>query len=62
MISKTKYKIENKEIEKIFRAAGIGGITGISPLGAGSITLCFPYPHGKKNMCSRSRRRRRLRS
>ena len=33
MISKTKYKIENKEIEKIFRAAGIGGITGISPLG-----------------------------
>ena len=41
MISKTKYKIENKEIEKIFRAAGIGGITGISPLGAGEYNAVF---------------------
>lgn len=41
MISKTKYKIENKEIEKIFRAAGIGGITGIAPLGAGEYNAVF---------------------
>ncbi len=37
MISKTKYKIENKEIEKIFRAAGIGGITRHFAFGRGGV-------------------------
>lgn len=49
MISKTKYKIENKEIEKIFRAAGIGGITGISPLGAGEYNAVFSVSTQEKD-------------
>ena len=62
MISKTKYKIENKEIEKFSAQRESAGLPAFRLWARGSITLCFPYPHGKKNMCSRSRRRRRLRS
>jgi len=41
MISKTKYKIDNPTIETLFHAAGIPGITSISPLGAGEYNAVF---------------------
>lgn len=41
MISRTKYKIDNATIEKLFRSAGISGITEIAPLGAGEYNAVF---------------------
>lgn len=41
MISRTKYKIDNATIEKLFNSAGIDGIEEISPLGAGEYNAVF---------------------
>jgi len=41
MISKTKYKIDNAGIEKLFARANITGIEEISPLGAGEYNAVF---------------------
>lgn len=41
MISKTKYKIDNVTIEKLFKAAGMGEASDISPLGAGEYNAVY---------------------
>lgn len=41
MISRTKYKIDNKTIEKLFVNAGISGVTKIASLGAGEYNAVF---------------------
>lgn len=41
MISKTKYRIDESTIEKLFRNAAIGGVNAISALGAGEYNAVF---------------------
>jgi aminoglycoside phosphotransferase (APT) family kinase protein len=41
MISRTKYKIDNAAIEKLFRSAGIDGALEIAPLGDGEYNAVF---------------------
>lgn len=41
MISRTKYKLDNQTISKLFQSAGIGEITEIAPLGAGEYNAVF---------------------
>lgn len=41
MISRTKYKIDNAAIERLFVNAGIDGVTKIAPLGAGEYNAVF---------------------
>lgn len=48
MISRTKYKIDNATIEKLFQAAGTGQITEITPLGAGEYNAVFTVKEGEK--------------
>lgn len=48
MISKTKYQIDEVAIKKLFEAAGIHSVTGISPLGAGEYNAVFSAKAGNK--------------
>ncbi len=41
MISRTKFKVDNAGIEKLFKAAGIDGCSEIAPLGAGEYNAVF---------------------
>lgn len=48
MISRTKYLIDNETIEKLFRAAGIEGVTNIAPLGAGEYNAVYGVKAGEQ--------------
>ena len=41
MLSKSKYKIDNLMIEKLFIKAGIGRVCNIKPLGAGEYNSVY---------------------
>jgi aminoglycoside phosphotransferase (APT) family kinase protein len=49
MVSKTKYKINDTEVANIFQSAGLGGISGTEPLGAGEYNAVFGVKAGGKD-------------
>lgn len=48
MVSKTKYLLDDATIKKLFKKAGIEGITKIAPLGAGEFNAVYEITADKK--------------